>query len=361
MLLSTSGIDLVGRVYAMAEKVRAMIVDDSAVVRRLLRRQLDADPGIEVVATAPDPYIARDKIVQLRPDVVTLDVEMPRMDGITFLKKIMNHFPLPVIIVSSLTPKGGALALEAMDAGAVEVIAKPGSQYSVEEMGEEFVEKVKAAARVAVERKQPAAEGKKPSVDIHHKLVTTNKVVAVGASTGGTVALQSILTCLPPEAPGIVMVQHMPETFTKCFAERLDSLSAVKVKEASDGDAVITGHALLCPGNYHIALRRSGARYYVKVKSGPLVNRHRPSVDVLFHSVAGAAGANALGILLTGMGRDGAEGLLEMKNAGAKTIAQDRQSSVVYGMPRAAAELDAAETVASLNDIPRLLLEAFHN
>jgi len=332
--------------------IRVLVVDDSAVVRQIFERELSRDPQIEVVGTAPDPYIARDKIVTLKPDVVTLDVEMPRMDGITFLRKLMQHYPLPVIVVSSLTARGGELALEALSAGAVEVMSKPGAAYAVGDMSVELVDKIKAAARVRVRPGARPAPRAEPHPTARLAMTrTTNKVVAIGASTGGTQALQEVLTALPAASPGIVIVQHMPEHFTKSFADRLNSLSAMEVKEAVDGDTVAPGKALLAPGNYHMLLRRSGAMYYVEVKPGPLVNRHRPSVDVLFKSVARYAGANAVGVILTGMGADGADGLKLMRDAGAATIAQDEASSVVFGMPKEAIARGGAGTVAPLDQI----------
>lgn len=338
------------------KKIKVLIVDDSAVVRDIFTRELSRCNDIEVVGTAPDPFVARDKIVQLSPDVVTLDIEMPRMDGITFLKKLMRHFPLPVIIVSSLTPKGGSLAMEAMMNGAVDVMCKPGAAYTVGDMSVELIDKISAASRVNIARYRKQGDeannrANEAPVRIKALTKTTNMVVAIGASTGGTIALQNVLTALPRNSPGIVIVQHMPEHFTKSFAERLDTLSAIEVKEAEDGDRVIPGRALIAPGNKHMLLKRSGAVYYVEVKSGPLVRRHRPSVDVLFKSASRFAGANALGVLLTGMGKDGAEGLLQMKKEGAVTIAQDEASCVVFGMPGEAVRLGAADKVLPLSKI----------
>jgi two-component system, chemotaxis family, protein-glutamate methylesterase/glutaminase len=332
--------------------IKVLVVDDSAVVRQILQSALSADPEIEVVGTAPDPFVARDLIVQRRPDVVTLDVEMPRMDGITFLRKLMHYFPLPVIVVSSLTPEGSGLALEALASGAVEVMCKPGAAFTVGDMGEELVEKVKIAAYAKVQQIDRAARGSAASALGR----TTNKVIAMGASTGGTVALESILSRMPVDAPGIVIAQHMPAMFTKQFAARMNQVSEMEVREAADGDSVVPGVALIAPGDYHMLLKRSGARYFVAVKSGPMVHRQRPAVEVLFRSVARAAGGNAVGVLLTGMGTDGAQGLLEMRQAGASTIAQDEASSVVFGMPRAAIELGGAERVLGLSKIPEEVL-----
>ncbi|MBX7255040.1 MAG: chemotaxis response regulator protein-glutamate methylesterase [Candidatus Hydrogenedentes bacterium] len=339
------------------KRIRVLIVDDSAMVREILSRELARDPEIEVIGTAPDPYVARDKIVELKPDVLTLDIEMPRMDGITFLRKLMQHFPLPVIVVSSLTKKGGDLALEALDAGAVEVMCKPGAAYTVGDMSVALIDKIKAASRVAV-AKRAAAKPKAVGTQVRLSMTrTTNKVIAIGASTGGTEALTDVLTALPANAPGIVIVQHMPEHFTRSFADRLNSLCAIQVKEAEDGDTVTPGKALIAPGNYHMVLRRSGARYYVEVKTGPLVSRHRPSVDVLFKSAAKYAGQNAVGVIMTGMGADGSAGLLEMRQQGASTIAQDEASCVVFGMPKEAIALGAAEFVLPLASIPSRMLQ----
>jgi two-component system chemotaxis response regulator CheB len=332
--------------------IKVLVVDDSAVVRQILQNALSADPEIEVVGTAPDPFVARDFIVQRKPDVITLDVEMPRMDGITFLRKLMHYYPLPVIVVSSLTPEGSGLALEALASGAVEVMCKPGAAFTVGDMGEELVEKVKIAARAKVRQVDKGVKLESPTALGR----TTNKVVAMGASTGGTVALEKILSRMPVDAPGIVIAQHMPAMFTKQFAARMDDLSEMEVREASEGDSVVPGVALIAPGNFHMLLKRSGSRYFVSVRAGPMVHRQRPAVEVLFRSVARAAGANAVGVLLTGMGADGAQGMLEMRQAGAPTIAEDESSCVVFGMPRAAIELGAAERVLSLDRIPQEIL-----
>lgn len=332
--------------------IRVLVVDDSAVVRQVLCRELARLPGIEVVGSAANPYEARERVAELRPDVLTLDVEMPRMDGITFLRKLMEHFPLPVVIVSSLTTKGSRLALEALDAGAVAVIAKPESAFSVESVLVELEQAVRAAAVARVKKRAPSAP--KASLALAR---TSNVIVALGASTGGTRALEDILTALPPNTPGIVVVQHMPETFTREFAERLDGLSRLTIREAKDGDLVSTGTVLVAPGNRHLVVRRTGASYKVALRDAPRVNRHRPSVDVMFESVADHAGANAVGAILTGMGGDGAEGLLAMRRAGARTIAQDEKSCVVFGMPREAILRGAAEHIAPLEKIAGLLLE----
>jgi len=333
-------------------KIKVLIVDDSAVVRKIFSEELSKYPDISVVGVAPDPYVAREKIVTLKPDVITLDIEMPRMDGLTFLKKLMKYFPLPTIIVSSLTPQGGKLTLEAMDIGAVDVIAKPGTAYSVGDMSAQLAEKIRAASHARIVKRTGTSEETSSAITPIHALAqTSNKVIAIGASTGGTEALKTVLTKMPPNSPGIVIVQHMPANFTTAFASRLNSLSQISVKEAEDNDSVSPGTALLAPGNFHMILRRSGARYYVEVKTGPMVHHQRPAVDVLFKSTAKYAGANAIGVILTGMGADGAEGLLEMKKAGASTIAQDENSCVVFGMPKEAIKLGAADKVVSIDRV----------
>jgi two-component system, chemotaxis family, protein-glutamate methylesterase/glutaminase len=334
----------------MLKKIRVLIVDDSAVVRKIFSEELSKYPDIEVVGTAPDPYVARDKIVALHPDVITLDIEMPRMDGLTFLRKLMKHFPLPTIIVSSLTPKGGKLTLEAMEIGAVDVIAKPGSSYTVGNMSTQLADKIRAAAWAKVIRKENDVADS-DNVPLKALAETSHKVIAVGASTGGTEALKVVLSKLPANSPGIMVVQHMPANFTAAFAERLNSLSQLTVREARDNDSVVPGLALVAPGNLHMILRRSGARYFVEIKTGPMVHHQRPAVDILFKSTAKYAGANAIGVILTGMGADGAEGLLDMKRAGASTIAQDENSCVVFGMPKEAIKMGAADRVLPLGQI----------
>jgi len=344
--------------------IKVLIVDDSAIVRQVLSRELSRAEDIRIVGTAPDPYVARDKIVELQPDVVLLDMEMPRMDGLTFLKKLMKYYPLPVIIVSSLTTRGGELALEAMNAGAVEVMCKPGSSLSVNDMSGALIEKIRAAAwaRVPKGGREPSGSGgtgDRPAaapVRISQAKMTET-VIAIGASTGGTQAIQELLLQMPANSPGIVIVQHMPEQFTASLAARLNQICAMEVREARNNDSVKPGIALIAPGNYHMLLQRSGARFYVQVKSGPLMCGHRPSVEVLFKSTARAAGRNAVGVILTGMGKDGAGGLLEMKNNQARTIAQDEASCVVYGMPKEAVRLGAADTVLPLASIPAKIIE----
>ncbi len=342
------------------KQIKVLIVDDSAIVRKIFSQELSKHADISVIGVAPDPYVARDKIVNLKPDVITLDIEMPRMDGLTFLRKLMKYHPIPAIIVSSLTPANSEMALDAMEYGAVEVLAKPGGSYSVGDMSEQLVEKIRAAASVRMPGPRPTAERSAENND--HKLSpalkqSTHKVIAMGASTGGTEALKSVLMEMPASAPGIVVVQHMPPRFTTTFANRLNSLCRIEVREAGDGDAVLPGTALIAPGNFHMVLKRVGGTYYVEVKTGPLVFHQRPSVDVLFLSVARFAGANALGAIMTGMGRDGAAGLLEMKKAGAYTVAQDEASCVVFGMPKEAIRLGGVDKIVSLPDIARTLMD----
>ena len=334
--------------------IKVLVVDDSNVVRRICTQVLTA-AGMEVVGSAPDPYVARDLIVQLKPDVVTLDIEMPRMDGLTFLRKLMKHFPIPVVIVSTLTTRGGEVALEAMSAGAVAVICKPSNTTSLQDMADDLVDAVKSVyhARDRVKRKAPPPQVQQ----VHQTLAATSMhLIAIGASTGGTVAIESILQPLPPETPGIVMVQHMPAFFTKSFADRLGRMCKMRVREAVDGDLVEVGLALLAPGDKQMVVRAGPRGYVVSVLEGPRVSGHRPSVDVLFRSVAKAAGNKALGVILTGMGSDGAQGLVEMRKAGAHTLGQDEESCVVYGMPKAAFDLGAVERQVSLEQMPHRIL-----
>ena len=338
------------------QKIKTLIVDDSAIVRKILSEELSRFPDIEVVGTAPDPFVARDKILKLQPQVITLDIEMPRMDGLTFLRKLMKYFPLPVIIVSSLTPKGSKMALEAMEIGAIDVIGKPGGSYSVGDMSDMLAEKIRIASVANIRHRSGYESNSEKPEPIGALAETTNKVIAIGASTGGTEALKDVLSRMPHNSPGIVVVQHMPANFTTAFAERLNGLSQITVKEAEDNDAVIQGKALIAPGNHHMLLRRSGARYYVEVKDGPRVLHQRPSVDVLFKSTAKYAGSNSIGVILTGMGSDGAEGLLEMKQAGARTIAQDEKTCVVFGMPKEAIKIGAADKVVPLGQVAQEIL-----
>lgn len=335
--------------------IKVLIVDDSAIVRKILSQELASDPGIEVVGTAPDPYIARDKIVQLNPDVLTLDVEMPRMDGITFLTKLMKARPMPVIVLSSLTPEGSKSALAALEAGAVDVMSKPGSSYTVTDVCLALIERIKAVAHARVVYREPMTS--KKSVAVTAMAETTDKIFAIGASTGGVQALTAVLTMMPSNAPGTLIVQHMPAQFTKSFAQRLNSLCQVEIREAQDGEHVIPGRVLIAPGGYHMVLQRSGASYYVAIKDGPLVCHQKPSVEVMFNSVAKYAGSNAIGAILTGMGDDGADGLLAMRKAGARTVGQDEASCVVYGMPKAAFEKGGVEKVVPLDRITQTMLD----
>jgi len=348
----------------MKGPVRVMIVDDSAVVRSTLSKVLASDPGIHVMATAPDPLVAAERIRSEIPDVIFLDIEMPRMDGLTFLRKLMAQHPVPVVVCSSLTREGSLTALQALEAGAVEVIAKPSLATArfLEESRQLLCDAAKAAASARIGRRVPISVPAKLSADavvappsLRALAETTDKVILIGASTGGTEALAAILAALPIDTAGIAIVQHMPEKFTRTFAERLNSLSRLSVKEAENGDSVLRGHALVAPGNRHLLLKRNGARYYVEVRDGPLVCRHRPSVDVLFRTGARYAGRNAVGVILTGMGGDGAQGLLEMREAGAGTIAQDEKTSVVFGMPQEAIKRGAAAQVLPLGAIPAIL------
>ncbi len=346
-------------------RIRVLIVDDSAVVRQTLSDVLSADPGIEVIGTASDPFVAAERMREQAPDVITLDIEMPRMDGLTFLQKIMSQHPIPVVICSTLAEERAVSTLKALEYGAVEIIAKPrlGCKQFLEESRVMLCQAVKAAALARL-------RGVAPSRVVEPKLTadailsratgamveTTEKVVVIGASTGGTEALRALLEVLPSDAPGMVIVQHMPEVFTRAFANRLDTLCQISVKEAESNDSVLRGRALIAPGNHHVLLKRSGARYYVDIKDGPLVCRHRPSVDVLFRSAARYAGKNAVATILTGMGDDGARGMLEMKQAGAYTIAQDEATSVVFGMPNEAIKLGAVDQVLPLQAISASIL-----
>ena len=344
--------------------IRVLVVDDSALVRKVLSEELSRFPDIEVVATAPDPYVARDKIIAEQPDVITLDVEMPRMDGLSFLEKLMRHHPVPVVIVSSMTPEHSEAAIRALALGAVEIVCKPGSAYSVPEVGARLVQAIRAAAaaRVALPPVRVGSDARDRTPAISQSslatLRTTNRILAIGASTGGTRAIESVLTSLPATAPGTVIVQHMPEGFTRSFAQRLDGCCAMEVREATDGDVLSRGMALIAPGNRHMIVQRSGAQLLVRLKDGPPVYHQRPSVDVLFQSVARTAGRNAVGVILTGMGSDGAKGLRMMRDAGAWTIAQDEESCVVFGMPKEAIDLGAVCEVRSLSHIAPAAMNA---
>ncbi|MCP4521994.1 MAG: chemotaxis response regulator protein-glutamate methylesterase [Cytophagales bacterium] len=348
----------------MTKKIRVLVVDDSALVRETLTNILQSDEQIEVIGTASDPFIAAEVLRTQVPDVITLDIEMPRMDGLTFLRKIMSQHPIPVVIISSLTLKGSQIALKALEYGAVDLYTKSAvsTKKDLEEASISLCDKVKAAAsakltRKSFTRKQISQDSKVVTTTSLSSLDTTDKVISIGASTGGTEALRAFLENMPLDCPGIVIVQHMPEMFTQQFAERLDSLCTITVKEAKDGDSVLRGQALICPGNKHMLLKRSGARYHVQIKDGPLVNRHRPSVDVLFRSTAKYAGKNAIGVIMTGMGNDGAKGMVEMKQAGAVNIAQDEATSVVFGMPKEAIKAGGVDHTLPLDKIHRAVFK----
>lgn len=329
--------------------IRVMIVDDSAIVRAVLKKELSKAIDIEIVASVPDPYVARNQIAKIKPHVIILDIEMPRMDGLTFLEKLMEHFPIPVIMVSSLGKKNSVTALKALQLGAFEVIAKPGEAYSIDEVIPKLIETIRVASRYVAKKIIPAKIGKKTAIKSLER--TTNKIIAIGSSTGGTRALEDILPTLPATSPGILVVQHMPAGFTKSFADRLNGLCEVEVTEAKKGDSVIPGKVLIAPGNYHMVLKRDGARYIVDIISGSQVFHQRPSVEVMFNSVAKYCGKNSVGVMLTGMGADGASGLLNIKNSGAKTIAQDEKTSIVWGMPGKAVSIGAVDFILPLNRI----------
>lgn len=339
------------------KKIKVLIVDDSAVIRQTLSSILGSDPEIEILGVAADPYIAAARIAEEVPDVITLDVEMPRMDGLTFLRTLMSQHPIPVVIISSLTEKGTETAIQAMEFGAVSVLKKPGLSSDLQGVAAHvIIDAVKGAAKARIQRrglsKGSEHEPRQSKIPYQESLAqTTGKVIAVGASTGGTEAILQFLKAMPIDCHGIVVVQHMPEMFTRSFADRLNGICAIAVKEAAQGDSVLRGRALIAPGNKHMVLKRSGARYYVELNEDVHVNRHRPSVDVLFSSVAKFAGKNAIGIIMTGMGADGAHGLLEMRESGAHTIAQDEESCVVFGMPKEAIKLEAAMKTLPLNSI----------
>lgn len=344
-------------------KIKVLVIDDSALVREILSRGLAMDREIEVVGVASDPFVARDKIVRLKPDVLTLDVEMPRMDGVEFLRRLMPQYPLPVIVVSALTKKGAAITLAALEAGAVDVVAKPGADIkrSLEAMLGELREKVKIAAAANVSAWRAPRAPRKPAVAItaasQALAESTDKVIAIGASTGGTQAIRKLLQGFPATAPGMVIVQHMPVQFTRHFADSLNEQCVMEVKEAQTGDRVLPGRVLIAPGDRHMTVGRSGGAYLVDCRPGEKVCGHCPSVEVLFQSAAKYVGANAIGIMLTGMGRDGANGMLTMRRAGARTIAQDQATSVVFGMPKVAYELGGAEYLLPLEAIPSTVLQ----
>lgn len=340
--------------------IRVLVVDDSALMRQMLTAILSSDPAIEVVGTAPDPLVAREKIKALNPDVLTLDVEMPRMDGLAFLEKLMTLRPMPVIMVSSLTDKGAEVTMRALELGAVDVFCKPADLAAGGLMAhaKELVDKVKAAANARVRSlgDRPQASRPPSALSVTTIYKSTDKLVAIGSSTGGVEALRDIILPLPADAPPIVITQHIPPRFSASFAQRLDGLAAVRVKEAADGDRIVAGHVFIAPGDRHLAVRRSGAMLVAHVYDGPLRTGHKPSADILFESVAEACGSKAVGIILTGMGRDGAEGLLKMHKAGAATLGQDEASCVVYGMPKAARDLGAVDREFPLSRITEELL-----
>ncbi len=343
------------------KKIRVLIVDDSALVRDILKKGLASDPDIEVIGTASDPYHARDILVTERPDVITLDVEMPRMDGVSFLKKYMQVIPTPTIMVSSLTERGKLITIEALESGAVDVVTKPKSGISdnLPRMIDELCKKIKSAALVDVTRQSKKISPIQAPISTYQKQAldeTTDQVIALGTSTGGTEALARILPIFPPTTPGIVVVQHMPADFTLSLAKRLNTLSAMEVREAKDGDRILSGVVLIAPGgDNHMEVERYGGQYRARLIPGDLISNHRPSVDALFHSVGRQVGNNSIAVLMTGMGKDGAEGLLAIKNAGGKTFVQDEKTSVVFGMPKAGWDLGAAKAMIPLSDIPKTI------
>ncbi|MEA3116946.1 MAG: two-component system, chemotaxis family, protein-glutamate methylesterase/glutaminase [Paraburkholderia sp.] len=353
------------------QKIKVLCVDDSALIRSLMTEIINGQPDMMVCATAPDPLVARELIKQHNPDVLTLDVEMPRMDGLDFLEKLMRLRPMPVVMVSSLTERGSEITLRALELGAVDFVTKPkvGIRDGMLEYAEKLADKVRAAARARVRQAQPAraagaagaagAQAAAPAAHapmVNNPLISTEKLLIVGASTGGTEAIRELLVPLPPDAPAVMIAQHMPPGFTKSFAQRLNGLCRLTVKEAEHGERVLPGHAYIAPGHAHLLLARSGANYIAHLSDDPPVNRHRPSVDVLFRSAAQHAGKNAVGVILTGMGRDGAAGMLDMRNAGAYTLAQDEASCIVFGMPREAIALNAADEIAPLSEMSRRVM-----
>lgn len=339
-----------------SNRIKVLCVDDSALIRDLLSEIINSQPDMEVVAVAPDPLVARDLIKQHNPDVLTLDVEMPRMDGLDFLERLMRLRPMPVLMVSSLTQAGSEITLRALELGALDFVAKPslGIRSGMLEYANDIAEKIRAAAKSRPRQARQAQAA--PRATLKAPLVSSEKLIIIGASTGGTEAIRAVLEPLPANSPAILITQHMPGGFTRSFAERLNRLCSITVKEASDGERVLPGHAYIAPGDAHLKLARSGANYVARLDDGPPVNRHRPSVDVLFHSAATQAGRNAIGVILTGMGKDGAAGLLEMRQAGSATLAQDEASCVVFGMPREAIALGGAVEVVGLDEIPERLM-----
>jgi two-component system, chemotaxis family, protein-glutamate methylesterase/glutaminase len=345
-------------------KIKVLIVDDSALIRGVMKEIINSQPDMEVVGVAPDPLVARDLIKQTNPDVLTLDVEMPKMDGLDFLEKLMRLRPMPVVMVSSLTERGSDITMRALELGAVDFVTKPkvSIQSGMLEYTDLIAEKIRIAARARIKPRSQSGAGPQSSqtlASVRNPFTSSEKLIIIGASTGGTEAIKDFLIQLPPDSPGILITQHMPEGFTRSFAARLDKLSKISVKEAEGGERVLPGHAYLAPGHSHLLLVRSGANYMTKLDQGPPVNRHRPSVDVLFNSAAASAGKNAVGVILTGMGKDGAAGMLEMKKAGAYNLAQDEASCVVFGMPKEAIAMGGAHEVAPLHELPRRVLEFF--
>ncbi|HYG23618.1 MAG TPA: chemotaxis response regulator protein-glutamate methylesterase [Verrucomicrobiae bacterium] len=341
-----------------ARKIRVLIVDDSAVVRRAISDALSRDPEIEVAGTACDPYVARDKILELNPDVMTLDIEMPRMDGLTFLRVLQQHRPIPVVVVSSLTQAGSSAALAALDAGAVDVLAKPGSAWSIGNLGEQLAHRVKGAARARFGTLPRTVAAPDAPPILSAGKFNPRQLVVLGASTGGTEAIKRVLTQLPAGLPGICIVQHIPAVFSKAFADRLNDCCAMEVREAAHGDEVKPGRVLIAPGDYHMALEWNGGHYTARLHQGPPLHYTRPAVDVLFNSAAACAGSHAVTVLLTGMGSDGAQGMKKLKAAGSQTIAQDESTCVVYGMPRAAVDLGVVDKVLPLDNIPSAIIRA---
>jgi len=338
--------------------INVLIVDDSAVVRKILSQELSKFPDINVVGTAVDPYVAREKIVQLRPDVITLDIEMPRMDGLSFLAKLMKHFPMPVVVLSSLAKDKSEAALKALQLGAIEVLGKPGSSFSTQNISQRLAEAIRTAAKANIRRGTVHTKTTLYDSNGLSDLQTTYQVVAIGASTGGTKALENVLAPLPPSFPGTVIVQHMPEHFTRTFAQHLNESCQINVREAEDGDSIAPGLALIAPGNRHMVIERSGGTYKVKLKDGPRVHYQRPAVDVLFQSVAEQAGRNVVGVILTGMGADGAKGMKAMHDRGAYNIAQNEESCVVFGMPKEAIKAGGVDEIVPLDDIPNAMIQA---
>jgi len=346
-----------------SQRIRVLVIDDSPVMRRVLTELIGQAPGFEVVGAAQDATVARDMIRKLNPDVLTLDVEMPKIDGFEFLEKLMRVHPMPVLMVSSFTEKGSETTLRALELGAVDFVAKPrlDAAHTLRDYGNEILDKLRIVARARVRRTDPIAVEPANNTDVILPLtrgrpLATEKLIIVGASTGGTEAVRQLLTVMPADCPGILITQHMPEAFTKSFAKRLDMLATIKVKEAQDGERILPGHAYIAPGNAHLLVRRNGTNYVTELNQGPPVNRHRPSVDVLFRSAANNVGSNALGVILTGMGKDGAAGMLEMKQAGAHNIAQDEASCVVFGMPREAIALGGVDETLAVDQIaPRII------